>query len=35
LWTDAYLLAFASECGAAIVTFDEALAARAGVTALR
>jgi toxin-antitoxin system PIN domain toxin len=35
LWTDAYLLAFAAEAGAGIVTFDQALAARAGVAPLR
>lgn len=35
LWTYAYLLAFAAEADSEIVTFDEALAARAGVGALR
>ena len=35
LWTDAYLLAFAAEADSEIVTFDEALAARAGVAPLR
>jgi len=34
LWTDAYLLAFAAEAESEIVTFDEALASRAGVAAL-
>jgi hypothetical protein len=34
LWTDAYLLAFAAEAESEIVTFDEALAGRAGVAAL-
>ena len=34
LWTDAYLLAFAAEAESGIVTFDEALAGRAGVAAL-
>ncbi len=34
LWIDAYLLAFAAEAGSKVVTFDEALATRAGVAAL-
>ena len=29
LWADAYLLAFAAECGGVLVTFDQALARRA------
>jgi hypothetical protein len=34
LWADAYLVAFASEIGGAMVTFDRALAARAGLPPL-
>jgi toxin-antitoxin system PIN domain toxin len=30
LWADAYLTAFASECGGSIVTFDRSLARRSG-----
>lgn len=34
LWADAYLLAFAAEAGAMLITFDEALARKGGHLAL-
>lgn len=34
LWADAWLLAFAECAGGAVITFDRALAARAGHTVL-
>jgi predicted nucleic acid-binding protein len=30
LWADAYLTAFANECGGSVVTFDRSLARRSG-----